>query len=305
LKMNKTMKFVVSVCLIVLSLSYLVDSSYAKHVTTEDVLNRMKEREKLIQSWTATYEILNIGRKLAIMRQMEKEEEALLAEQDSPDFTRKLIELSKRQQSVLKASYTVTGTISVVLPDKVEIKEISPIKRTIIMNAKEIRRYTPHLNQVEIISLPKRLPSAIQIENILNNEMMLWVLNNNISKFLQDYNINLKGSKKVRDTKVYVLEALPKDTKSFYTKIEFWVDAEKWVIIDALYYYETGLFKSYSFRDVKLIDDRIWMPTKISSITRFELALKDIQINTEIPDDAFILENPKNTKIIPSGKNKE
>ncbi|AKB80122.1 hypothetical protein MSHOH_3639 [Methanosarcina horonobensis HB-1 = JCM 15518] len=103
---------------------------------------------------------------------------------------------------------------------------------------------------------------------------------NTINEFLNDHNVTLLGVESVDGRTAYLLEIIPKETDRDYeliSKIKIWVDQETWMPLRYEFYNADG----------NLTDKN---------------EIRDLKVNTGIPDSEFQFEIPDGAKIVDLGE---
>jgi outer membrane lipoprotein-sorting protein len=127
--------------------------------------------------------------------------------------------------------------------------------------------YTQDTNEVLKIALPNASEPS-------KNDYI-----NTISEFLNDTNIKLLGADNVDGRNTYLLETIPEETGGIYElmyKSKIWVDQETWMPLK----YETF---------------------NITGDPTMKLEIRDLEVNTGIPDSEFKFEVPSGAKVIDMG----
>ncbi|MDR7666367.1 outer membrane lipoprotein carrier protein LolA [Methanosarcina sp. Z-7115] len=128
--------------------------------------------------------------------------------------------------------------------------------------------YIPDTNMVTKITLSK-VPESTRNDYV-----------NIIEEFLNDTNITLLGVENIDGRTTYLLETTPKETdgdNKLTYKTKIWVDQETWMPLKSEIYNGTG------------------------NLT-MKLEIRDLKVNTGIPDSEFKFEVPKGAKILDVGE---
>lgn len=139
-----------------------------------------------------------------------------------------------------------------------------------VSDGKFMWSYTPDTNEVLKIALPN-------VSEPTKNDYI-----STISEFLNDTNIKLLGVENVDGRSTYLLETTPKETDGIgiyelIYKSKIWVDKETWTPLRYEAYNNTG------------------SPT-------MKLEIRDLKINTGIPDSEFKFEVPSGAKVVDMGE---
>ncbi|WP_245860052.1 LolA family protein [Methanosarcina spelaei] len=145
------------------------------------------------------------------------------------------------------------------------ITEPGKENKTISISDGEIAwSYTPDTNTVTKIKLPKASePTRNDYINIIN-------------EFLNDTNVTVLGVENVDGRKTYLLETTPKEKDGDYELI-----------------YKTKIW----------IDQETWMPLRYETYNgdgnlTIKVEIRDLKVNTEIPDSEFKFEIPSGAKVV-------
>lgn len=143
-------------------------------------------------------------------------------------------------------------------------------KTVSVSDGEIIWSYTPDTNTVTKIKLPDSKASEPTKSDYVNI----------INELLNDTNVTLQGVESVDGRNAYLLETTPKESDGDYElihKTKIWVDQETWMPLKYETYNGNG------------------------NIT-MKLEIRDLKVNTGIPDSEFKFEIPKGAKIVDMGE---
>lgn len=215
-----------------------------------------------------------------------------------------LLEKVQTNQSKIKDMYaetTTTVTSSIVLPgaedkvpkkmvqkgkmwtkgkDKSKIEMISPMKQITITNDDKMAIINPETGQKMVQDLSKMKGKVNKGKSEVDLE-----------KAMEHFNLTVKQSKDGQ----YIISGIPKKKSSFLTKMEFYVDPERWVPIKILMYGAQNKLLSKS-DIVYEKNSGIWVPIKNVSMVNtpagkmdVEMVFENIKINKGISDKEFAI----------------
>ena len=189
-----------------------------------------------------------------------------------------------KQNSTQDYSYTMHMTSNLggkteEIESKTIFKKPNMFKETMTRSGKENQTisvsdgetawsYTPDTNTVTIMKLPK--VSEPQKDDYINA----------VGEFLNDTNVTLLGVEKIDGRNTYLLETIPKEKDGDYElahKTKMWIDEETWMPLR----YET--YNGDGNQTMKI-------------------EIRDLKVNTGIPDSEFKFEIPKGAKIVDLGE---
>ena len=173
-----------------------------------------------------------------------------------------------------------TGKMWTKGTDKSKIEMLSPTKQTTIRNGDKMAIINPETGQKMVQDLSKmKGPMANQ-----NQDMSL-------EKAMEYFNLSVK-----KDGDNYVVVGIPRDSNKFMSKMEFYIEAARWLPTKILMYGGDGKLLSRSIIEYEKISD-VWVPTKnISSVNTpmgkmdVEMVYMNVKVNEGISDKEFVID---------------
>jgi len=170
-----------------------------------------------------------------------------------------------------------TGKMWTKGSDKSKIEMLSPTKQTTIRNGDKMAIINPETGQKMVQDLSKmKGPMANQ-----NQDMSL-------EKAKEYFNLSLKKS-----GDHYIVVGIPRDNNKFMSKMEFYIEAERWLATKILMYGGDGKPLSQSTIEYEKISD-VWVPVKnVSNVNtpmgkmNVEMVYKNVKVNQGIKDGVF------------------
>jgi outer membrane lipoprotein-sorting protein len=134
---------------------------------------------------------------------------------------------------VVNDKSTESGRISVRSDDKMRIEVTQPDPRTILRDGDNFYIYNPKIHRVEEYNLGKK-KSVV-------DQFLLLGFGTSGSSLKESYTITLKGEETLDNSKVLLLELLPKtdDVRKQLSKIQLWLDETTWLPVQQQFF-ETG-----------------------------------------------------------------
>ncbi len=110
---------------------------------------------------------------------------------------------------------------------------------------------------------------------------------------LISHNIKFVKEQKNNESVNYILKLKLKPNNAFFLiynfrEVKVWIDAEKWLVVKAEFKDKKEKVVTYEVKDLILVNDQFYFPTKIEKTSGDEIILykyKDIKINTGIEED--------------------
>lgn len=134
---------------------------------------------------------------------------------------------------VVNDKSTETGKILVRSDDKMRIEVTQPDPRTILRDGDNFYIYNPKIHRVEEYNLGKK-KSVV-------DQFLLLGFGTSGSSLKESYSVSLQGEQTLDNTKVVLLELLPKtdEVKKQLSKIQLWLDETTWLPVQQQFF-ETG-----------------------------------------------------------------
>jgi outer membrane lipoprotein-sorting protein len=134
---------------------------------------------------------------------------------------------------VVNDKSTESGQILVRMDDKMRIELTQPDARTILRDGDNFYIYNPKIHRVEEYNLGKK-KSVV-------DQFLLLGFGTSGSSLKESYTITLKGEETLDNSKVLLLELLPKtdDVRKQLSKIQLWLDETTWLPVQQQFF-ETG-----------------------------------------------------------------
>jgi outer membrane lipoprotein-sorting protein len=134
---------------------------------------------------------------------------------------------------VVNDKSTETGKILVRSDDKMRIEVTQPDPRTILRDGDNFYIYNPKIHRVEEYNLGKK-KSVV-------DQFLLLGFGTSGSSLKESYGVSLQGEQTLDNTKVVLLELLPKtdEVKKQLSKIQLWLDETTWLPVQQQFF-ETG-----------------------------------------------------------------
>lgn len=100
-----------------------------------------------------------------------------------------------------------------------------------------------------------------------------------------------KGEEKINEHHCYVVESVPVDKKTYYSRKKTWVSKDTLLILKCEYYDKNGLIKTFQADSIKMING-IWTADEISMVNHREnhqtiIKTLEMEYNTEIDENLF------------------
>ena len=170
-----------------------------------------------------------------------------------------------------------TGKMWTKGSDKSKIEMLSPTRQTTIRNGDKMAIINPETGQTMVQDLSKlKGPMAGQKADMT------------LEKALEYFNLSVKKS-----VSHYIVVGIPKENNKFMSKMEFYIEAERWLATKILMYGGDGKPLSQSTIEYEKISD-VWVPIKnVSSVNTpmgkmdIEMVYKNIKVNEGIKDEVF------------------
>lgn len=244
---------------IVLVLVILIAASvFAAEISLDDVVNKIQgNQEKVTDMYAET--VTTITSNMAVPGQGSK----------GP------------QKMIQKSKMWTKGA------DKSKVEMISPMKQITITNGDQMAIINSETGQKMVQDINKlrgqggegaRDPGKMSLDK---------------AKEFFDLKVRKLDALKPEELETYVITGIPKKENKFIGKMEFCVDAEKWVPVKILMYDAKGKLISQSDIEYAEVSD-LWVPVKnISSITtpmgtmKVEMEYTNIKVNKGIKDSEF------------------
>ena len=172
--------------------------------------------------------------------------------------------------------------------DKSKIEMLSPTKQVTITNGDMMAIINPETGQKFIQDLKKlREKSGGQVVGQSGGQMTL-------EKAMDYFDLSVRSQKtEDGEIEVYIIKGVPKEKNKFLSKMEFYINASRWVPVKILMYGPRDKLISRSEMEYEKISD-IWIPIRnISDVNtpvgkmKVEMGFKNIKINKGISDKEF------------------
>jgi len=175
-----------------------------------------------------------------------------------------------------------TGKMWTKGSDKSKIEMLSPTKQTTIRNGDKMAIINPETGQKMVQDLSK---IKGQGSRGMGQEGM------SLEKAMEYFSLSVK-----RDGDNYVVVGVPRDNNKFMSKMEFYIEAERWLATKILMYGGDGKLLSQSTIEYEKISD-VWVPVKnVSNVNtpmgkmNVEMVYKNVRVNQGIKDSVFRIE---------------
>lgn len=170
--------------------------------------------------------------------------------------------------------------------EKSKIEMLSPLRQTTITNGDQMAMLNPETGQKMVQDLKKLKGQGIQGSR--DQGMSL-----EKAKEYFDLSVRKLDALKPGDLETYVIVGVPKKENKFLAKMEFYVDAEKWVPVKILMYGPKDKLMSQSEIEYKDLSG-VWVPVKNKSVVttpagkmEVEMVFENIRVNKGVSDAEF------------------
>lgn len=164
--------------------------------------------------------------------------------------------------------------------NKGRLETISPMKQTTITNGDKMVMINEETGQKVVQDLKK-----MRQKNDLPEQQTNGV---SLEKLKQYFNLSVR-----KQDNFYVITGVPRQTNKLISKLEFYVDTDKWVPAKILMYNQKGALMSQSDIEYQKISD-IWVPVRnVSNMStpggemKVVIEFSNIRVNKGIGDEEF------------------
>jgi outer membrane lipoprotein-sorting protein len=192
-------------------------------------------------------------------------------------------------------------------PDKLRIDYLEPHKRTIVASATELVEYIPQLEKAMKTDL-RATPEADRSKIIARSTAPVAIMGLRLDTIgganPAELSPTLVGEETIDGSKTYRIELRTEAKQAAGNEATAWIDPLRQVLVRSEARDERGnmLFSTEAGR-FREIEEDVWFPGLIevrkygSSSTTETCRLRNIQVNTPVPDTVFRVELPENTEL--------